>query len=283
MSIVKFANGKNCGTEALKNGIDYILNPGKTSCELIHGNGISLASPYEDMYTIQTLLRKDSGRRYIHYIISFDTGVTVETAYSISIKCANYFSEEYQYVLAVHTNTPNIHAHIIMNAVNIRTGKKFSQSKSELFKFREYVNNHLIQCGLNPISTKTSNKLVCEEVIENDEFELDHDALLVDLNHTHNVHCSFSEVNQLHAYGWDASYFGPVDYEEAQQIYTAEVYHSHLQEVINFFQGTSSTLPSGINIVDAEALYEHWCDGQQCLEEDEDYGYFAKHSRRSNS
>ena len=122
-----------------------------------------------------------------------------------------------------------------------------------------------------------------EEVIENDEFELDHEDLLVESNCERNFHYSFSEVNQIHAYRWDSSYFGPIDYEEAQQIQTAEIYHSHLQEIINFFQGKVPALPAGINMLDAELLYEQWLEGQQSLEEDEDNGFFAKNSRRVNS
>ena len=282
MSITKFINGKNRRTQALQKGIDYILNPDKTSRTLIHGNGIDVDSAYEDMNTIQTLLRKTTGRRYIHYIVSFDLGVTPETAYDVSVKCANYFAKDYQYILAVHTNTANVHAHIIMNAVNIHTGKKFSQSKSELFKFRDYVNDCLVQNDLNPISVKTSNKLVHEEVFEHDEFELDYDTSIIDLNCENNVHCNFSEVNQLHAYGWNSSFFGPIDCEEAQQIQSAEVYHSQLKEIIHFFQGLSPALPSGINMMDAKLLYEQWRDGQNCLDEEANYGFFAKNIAPNN-
>lgn len=279
MPIIKFANGKNCGTDALKNGIKYILNPQKTSHDLIYGNGIDLDSPYEDMHTVQTLLRKNTGRRYIHYIISFDTGVSAKTAYKVSTKCANYFSEDYQYVLAVHTNTPNIHAHIIMNAVNIRTGKKFSQSKVELFKFRDYINQCLVQNGLNPISANTSNKLVHEEVFEDDEFEFNYEPTVIVTNRISKFSHTFSEVEQLHAFGCNSSFFGPVDYMEAKQIQAAEAYHSQQQDIIHFFQGDSSVLPTGINIVDAELIYEQWLEGQQCLKEDEDNGFFSKNPR----
>ena len=250
---------------------------------MICGNGIDLASPYEDMKTVQSLLRKTTGRRYIHYIISFDFNVNANMAYIVSTKCAEYFANEYQYILAIHTNTPNMHAHIIMNSVNIRTGKKFSQSQSQLFKFRDYVNQCLMEHGLNPISPRNSTKLVCEMVIEDDEFELDYDSLLVDSNDADIVHRSFSEVNQLPTCGWNCSFFGPVDYKEAMQIQAAEAYHSHIQEIVHFFQGKLPALPAGINMLDAELLYEQWLEGQQCLEEDEDNGYFAKNSRRSNS
>ena len=277
MSIIKFANAKTTRSDALKRGIEYILNTQKTLCNLIYCNGIYLDSPYEDMQTVQALLRKTTGRKYIHYILSFDLGVTADRAYVVSTRCAEYFADEYQYVLAVHTNTANVHAHIIMNSVNVHTGNKFSQSKSQLFRFRDFVNQCLMEQGLNPISPKNSTKLVCEEVID-DEFELDYDTLLVESDYERKFHYTFSEVNQLHAYGYDSSYFGPIDYVEAKQLQTAEVYHSYIEEIIRFFQGKVSVLPDGINIADAELLYEQWLEGQQCLEEEADYGFFSKHS-----
>ena len=39
--------------------------------------------------------------------------------------CRRFLKNEYQYVLAVHTDTENVHCHVIFNAVNYRNQKTF--------------------------------------------------------------------------------------------------------------------------------------------------------------
>lgn len=165
MSILKYGNGKNRGINSLKQAVDYILNPEKTDLELVAGNGVDSGQAARDMETIQTLHGKNSGRAFIHYIISFDRGVPKEIAYAVAEQCASYYAEDYQYIMAVHTNTENVHAHIVLNAVNVHTGNKFSQSKGDMLRYREYVNRILREYGLPVIGKKKEQKLWCEEGI----------------------------------------------------------------------------------------------------------------------
>ena len=158
MSIVKFANGKNRGNDALERGINYILDAEKTSSRYIASNGVGKTSAVEDMKTVQQLLGKDTGRRYIHFVISFDAGVSSQLAFTIASESAEYFADEYQYILSVHNNTENVHAHVILNAVNVHTGKKFSQSKAEMLDFRDYVNTVLLSYGLNPVGRSSEDE-----------------------------------------------------------------------------------------------------------------------------
>lgn len=277
MSIYKALNAKNRGTDAIQNGISYILNPEKTSLQYVAGNGIDIDSACEDMLTVQRLLRKDNGRRYIHYILSFDFGVSVETAFKVSIECAQYFADDFQYILAIHTNTANVHAHVIMNAVNIRTGKKFSQSAKEFFAFRDYINQCLISNGLNPINNKTQNKLVCEVVSNAELFELD-EVTYANLPFLRNT--TFSEARCLSAYEGCDTFFGHVDLDEATEILQAEQADKKRWEIIHYFEGTSSSLPLDVSFQEAEEIYEQWLQSQPNFdEEDTDHGYFAKRSR----
>ena len=62
-----------------------------------------------------------------HIIVSFEgQEVTPDKALEIGNElCRRFLKNEYQYVLAVHTDTDNVHCHIIFNAVNMWNGKTF--------------------------------------------------------------------------------------------------------------------------------------------------------------
>ena len=142
------------------------------------------------------------------------------------------------------------------------------------------MNERLIENGLNPISLKTSNKLISEELYENEEFEVEYGSSGFKKhmrNHT------FSEVSHLKAYGYNFSYFGPIDEDEVEQIRAAESHEIPLSQIIRFFQGCSTSLPQGMNIIEAEEIYTQWYEVQEQVEEDTEYGFFAKNPRRTNS
>lgn len=250
MSILKFINCKNRGKEALKEAIQYVLNPEKIPDNLIGGNGINLDTPYEDMETIQALFGKNTGRRYIHYVISFDEDVSEKMAFIVAEEAAAYFADEYQYVLAMHANTNNCHAHVLINVVNIQTGNKFSQSKADMLTFRSYVNDCLLRHGLNLIGESAGIELFCKtgelqewddwaDVLEDDEMEDDNSS---------------------------NSFFGFVDPDEISQIQCAQLKDEHMNQILRFFEGEAEELPPDIYYEDAEMLYQQWLDSWRMQE-----------------
>lgn len=244
--MLKFTNGKNRGNESLRQAINYILNPEKTSTELISGNGIDTATPCRDMETIQFLFGQKTGRRYIHYVISFDRGVSEKTALLVAEEASCYFAQEYQYIMAVHTNTDNVHVHVILNAVNVSTGKKFSQSRAEMLQFRDFVNGCLAKYDLNLIGGSPESQFYCEAEILED----------------------WEEEDGTEDYNYSNSFFGAIDPDEITQIQCAELEEENLQRIIQYFQGESEELPPDIYYEDAEIKYWQWCDSQRFFEED---------------
>lgn len=74
-----------------------------------------------------------------HFQQSFEAGsVSKEEAYEISKKwIEKIVKDEYDYVIAMHTDTKNIHTHIIVNPVNKKTGKQMQIFyKKDLPKFK---------------------------------------------------------------------------------------------------------------------------------------------------
>lgn len=253
MSILKFANGKNRGTAALRKAVAYILNPEKTSRDLITGNGVDLEHPAQDMETVQTLLGKDRGRSYIHYVISFDKDVSVELAYEIANKCAGYFRDDYQYSMAVHQDKPNMHAHIILNTVNAHTGYKFSQSKKELLEFREYINSILRAYGLSEIGKENKQSFFMDQGTLPEDLEYD-DLFEDDISDDYYDSCETKVFS-----GW----FGFADEEECQAIAQAEEAFNILERIVRYFEGREEHLPYGVDYDDAERAYEQWLDEQR--------------------
>lgn len=62
-----------------------------------------------------------------------------------------YYIQGYQVLVTMHIDTDTIHFHLMLNSVNFRTGKMFSQSKSELNRFKLHCNHVFDKYGLDLI------------------------------------------------------------------------------------------------------------------------------------
>ena len=61
-------------------------------------------------------------------------------------------------MVATHRNTDHIHNHIILNSVNMETGKKFHQTAAELIQVKEFSNELCREYGLSETEAKSSFK-----------------------------------------------------------------------------------------------------------------------------
>lgn len=265
MSVLKYANGQNRGLDAIRKGVTYVLNPDKTKPNLTEFNGVSRDTPCEDMETVQTLLSKNTGRRYIHIVISFDRNVSVAIAYNVACYAAEYYADNYQYVLAIHTNTANVHAHIILSTVNVRTGKKFSQSRKEMLTFREHVNFCLRQFGLDEIGKNTTSKNLVntQDFIDNFWGDDDED------NYDEALDCDTDEFEH------NKSFFGPCDSEISE----AEEADKLRKAAYAYFEGKSDNFPVEMPSYVVDNLYSEWLEEEirereEKEEEEESYKNF---------
>ncbi|MBR4027747.1 MAG: relaxase/mobilization nuclease domain-containing protein [Lachnospiraceae bacterium] len=224
MSILKFVNGKNRGVYALRKSITYVLNPEKTKPYLKGGYGVNLETASRDMETVQHLFGKTSGRRYIHYVLSFDKGVSENIVYQLAEVCTSYYAD-FQSVWEIHTNTENLHIHVIMNSVNFRTGAKYSQSKAELQQFKNYLNSVLESYGLNTIGPQMM------------ELEFDEDYIDDFLEYEENYDEDYEEITS------SSNSFFSVDEDEQEQIEECERYDYDFKQASQFFEGREHTFP----------------------------------------
>lgn len=114
-------------------------------------SGVSKDTAYEDMLFVKLLFGKSDGRQYLHWILSHDSDVTEELADIVCKEVLALLHGKYQVISATHLNTDNIHSHFLINPVDIVTGKKFSESKREMLRFRDKINRIMLKYGLNPV------------------------------------------------------------------------------------------------------------------------------------
>ena len=98
-----------------------------------------------------------------HIIQSFAPGeVTPEQALAIGNElCERYLKDQYQYVLAVHTDHEHIHCHIICNNTNLYTHRTFETEENQggksvraWAKLREISDEICKEHGLSVIEPK---------------------------------------------------------------------------------------------------------------------------------
>lgn len=177
--ITKFANGSQSNCKQLKHLIDYVTNPLKTCSDLIYCNGLFVNNAFDNMMLIKQLSSQTDGRQYIHWITSFhpDDNISSELAHQLGRQFASGFND-FQWLMATHTDRNHIHNHYIMNSVNSVTGNKFSQSKGDLEKLKKYINSLytqsiLFDCSIPDIYEEENNMYYDEdEYYEDDLFEI---------------------------------------------------------------------------------------------------------------
>ena len=116
-------------TTNLNGLIEYVMNGDKTD-EMKYVSGVNCLpeTAYEEM--MSTKNRFNKGKEKIigyHLIQSFAEGeVTPEVAHKLGLEYVNeVFGKDFEVVVATHLNTDNVHNHIVINSVSLKTGKKF--------------------------------------------------------------------------------------------------------------------------------------------------------------
>ena len=130
---------------------DYILDPKKTRPEYCHSLGMDIENAYEDVKFVKQLYCQTEGRQILHWVVSCDKGVDAETANKVGKEVLQLLDGKYQALCATHLNTANYHTHFMINPVDLKSGNKFNESKSDMLKFRNQINTILQKYNLLPI------------------------------------------------------------------------------------------------------------------------------------
>jgi len=132
----------------LEHSINYILQPKKLGTANLAG-GINCLPDmaYQQMKATKQMFSKNGGRQGYHFVISLkpDEG-TPEIMYDIAMRFAEEaFCGEYEAVVAVHTDRSHLHAHIIINSVNMVTEYKFQYKNGDWKSYFQPITNKLCE------------------------------------------------------------------------------------------------------------------------------------------
>ena len=158
MSILKFVNHNK---RMLAEMLAYVMDPQKTSPDLIIGLGVNPPFAFEEMSFANNVWRNQGCvPSYKHIILSFDADVKKQTSLStikqISEAVGRLFCTEHQVLAAIHINTLNYHVHYVVQATSLTSGKQYRQSQS-LYAYKQAINQILTSYGLEPIHCFTND------------------------------------------------------------------------------------------------------------------------------
>lgn len=132
----------------LKQAITYILKPEKLGdANLVGGINCLPEKAYEMMKATKKMFQKTGGRQGYHLVISLRPGEgTPEQMYDIAMRFAEeLLHNEYEAVVAVHTDREHLHAHIVLNSVNMVNGYKFQYHNGDWKAIIQPITNRLCE------------------------------------------------------------------------------------------------------------------------------------------
>lgn len=132
----------------LKQAIAYILKPEKLGdANLVGGINCLPETAFEMMKATKKMFQKTGGRQGYHLVISLRPGEgTPEQMYDIAMRFAEeLLHNEYEAVVAVHTDREHLHAHIVLNSVNMVNGYKFQYHNGDWKAIIQPITNRLCE------------------------------------------------------------------------------------------------------------------------------------------
>lgn len=151
MSIIKFINDQNRTSYELRAVLDYCSRKNTLKSDRIDRIGLLKSDVLRQMQIAKRLFHQEGGKQYQHLVISNDDNIgDIALVQKNAVQIAKYFYD-FQIVAYTHEDTNNLHTHIVINTVNMSTGKKLILYKKDFNNFIKYANKIFKKNGLNPI------------------------------------------------------------------------------------------------------------------------------------
>ena len=141
-------NGEGAGY--FRNCIDYVYkekpDPGEALIET-KGYGVcdtNADHTFEQMAAVKDYYGKTGDNPVMHWILSFDkkTVQDADTACKYTEEVVSFFDDNYQVITGVHQEDQGgslYHAHIVLNSVDVNTGKLYHSGRKELSELAKHV------------------------------------------------------------------------------------------------------------------------------------------------
>ena len=156
MAINKTINKRTNSHGAMRNCIEYVLRPDKTSELLTYVTGpyrhdeINYDLVYRTFLEEKKMWDKDTGRMYAHNIISWhkDEQITPDQALEFGKEFAENWFSGFQTLVAVHKDKDHIHCHLVTNSVSYEDGRKLHNTRKDLERMKQLTNQMCRERGL---------------------------------------------------------------------------------------------------------------------------------------
>lgn len=157
MAVTKFLTRKT----RLDTIIKYIMNGEKTE-KMMYVSGVNCKpdTAVDEMQDTKKRFNKEDGIISYHLIQSFDgKEISPQKCHELGLQYAKeLFGDDFQFVVATHLNTDNVHNHIVVNSVSFKSGNKF-YSNRETKDFIRITSDFICrENGLSVIKTPWKNK-----------------------------------------------------------------------------------------------------------------------------
>ena len=147
----------------LRAAIAYVVNGDKTQERILTASqDCTIDTAYQVMMGTKHRKEQCGGVQCYHIIQAFKPGeITPELALEIASRFVNEHLSGYETVIGVHIDRKHIHAHILFNSVNWRTGKKYhSNARSYYSQIRAISDRLCREHGLSVIMQGGPSKTV---------------------------------------------------------------------------------------------------------------------------
>lgn len=134
----------SAGKARPKNAITYITKPEKAAYVSVRNlfEDEDYAKQFEETAALYGKGKGYNERKYYHFKLSCarQDNLTLQEAHKFAEEVAAKLFQDYECVLATHTDTDTVHSHIIVNAVDPLTGKKLQFSPKDYVAMKDEVN-----------------------------------------------------------------------------------------------------------------------------------------------
>ncbi len=162
LNFIKRKDVKNI--ESLGNVIAYCSQEYKTKYNgnrLISGINCLPETAMKEFIATKKHWNKQDGMQYYYAVQSFEDGLDISPllAHQMAREWAEKCYPNHEVYVATHLDTDNIHSHIVINSVNMKTGRKIHQSTKELNEMRKVNDELCIKYGLPVCVPKQKQKV----------------------------------------------------------------------------------------------------------------------------
>lgn len=125
--------------------IKYITNPKKAAIVVTHAldDTLDYAAQFADSQSLFGKAKSFGNRKYYHFKHSFDPkdNISPAEASEMTEELASQVFDDYEYIIATHTDKAHIHCHLIVNSVSFVTGKMLHLNNTEYGELKDLSNS----------------------------------------------------------------------------------------------------------------------------------------------